>query len=228
MDREPSWISRATSGGEAGPPSLLTAVGGWLGIAEATLPFLAFTIVWTATGQDILIGGIVAVGISAVLALARLLRRQTTQFALSGVIGVAFGAFVASRTGKAEDFFLPGILINAGSATVYLISIAVRRPLIGLLVSTVTGEGSAWYRDPERRSAYTKASWIWVGLFCFRLSIQLPLYLSGLVGPLAVARVITGIPLFALGVWLSYQLLRSSLPELEAGGGETETETTAP
>jgi hypothetical protein len=224
MDREPGWISRATSDGEAGPPSLLAAVGGWLGIAEATLPFLAFTIVWTATGQDILIGGIVAVGISAVLALARLLRRQTTQFALSGVIGVAFGAFVASRTGNAEDFFLPGILINAGSATVYLISIAVRRPLIGLLVSTVTGEGQAWYSDPERRSAYTKASWIWVGLFCFRLSIQLPLYLSGLVGPLAVARVITGIPLFALGVWLSYQLLRNSLPELE---GETETETSA-
>ena len=54
--------------------------------------------------------------ISAVLAVARLIRRQTTQFALSGVIGVAFGAFVATRTGNAEDFFLPGILINAGSA----------------------------------------------------------------------------------------------------------------
>jgi len=161
------------------------------------------------------------VAISAVLAMARLLRRQTTQFALSGVLGVAFGAFVASRTGKAEDFFLPGILINAGSATAYLISILVRRPLLGLIVSTVTGEGRAWYRDPERRLAYTKASWIWVGLFCFRLSIQLPLYLSGLVGPLAVARVVTGIPLFALGVWLSYLLLRSTLPELRPQTGPT-------
>ncbi len=215
MDREPGWISRATSGDAAGPPSLLATVGGWLGIAEATLPFIAFTIVWTATGRDILVGGIVAVGISATLAAARLLRRQTTQFALSGVIGVAFGAFVASRTGKAEDFFLPGILINAASATAYLVSIAVRRPLIGLLVSAVTGEGPAWYRDPARRGAYTKASWIWVGLFSFRLSIQLPLYLSGLVGPLAVARVVTGIPLFALGVWLSYMLLRNALPDLE-------------
>jgi hypothetical protein len=28
--------------------------------------------------------------------------------------------------------------------------------------------------------------------------------------------VITGIPLFALGVWLSYLLLRSTLPELQA------------
>ncbi|MCL4288628.1 MAG: DUF3159 domain-containing protein, partial [Thermoleophilia bacterium] len=214
MDRRGGWIGTATDPDATGPPSLRDAVGGPLGVAEATLPFIAFTGVWAASGNDILLGGGVAVAISAALATARLLRRQTTQFALSGVIGVAFGAFVASRTGRAEDFFLPGILINAGSAAAYLVSIAVRRPLLGLIVSLITGEGSAWYRDPARRTAYTRASWIWVALFSFRLSIQLPLYLSGMVGPLAVAKVITGIPLFALGVWLSYLLLRSTLPEL--------------
>ena len=198
-------------GNSEGPPSLLAAVGGWLGIAEATVPFIAFTIVWTATGRDIVVGGIVAVAISASLAAARIVRRQTTQFALSGVIGVAFGAFVASRTGNAEDFFLPGILINIGSCLVYLTSIVIRRPLIGLILSAFTGEGREWYRNPERRRAYTRASWIWVGLFTFRLSIQLPLYLSGLVGPLAVARVVTGIPAFALAVWLSYLLLRETI-----------------
>ena len=73
----------------------------------------------------------------------------------------------------------------------------------------------------EERALYTKASWIWVGLFCFRLAIQLPLYLSGLVGPLAVARVITGLPLFALGLWLSYLLLRPVIGPL----GEERTST---
>ena len=61
-----------------------------------------------------------------------------------------------------------------------------------------------------------RASWIWVGLFAFRLSIQLPLYLSGEVGPLAIARVITGLPLFALGLWFTYVLLKpmiGALPE---------------
>jgi Protein of unknown function (DUF3159) len=215
MEPRSGWMSQIGAGGKAGPPSLYNAVGGWLGIAEATLPFIAFTIVWTATGRDILIGGIVAVAISASLAAARIVRRQTTQFALSGVIGVAFGAFVASRTGRAEDFFLPGILINIGSGIVYLTSIIVRRPLIGLILSAFTGEGRAWYQDPDRRRAYTRASWIWVALFSFRLSIQLPLYLSGLVGPLAVARVITGIPAFALAVWLSYLLLRTTIVEIQ-------------
>lgn len=190
------------------PTSIGEAVGGWLGIAESTLPFLVFTGVWAATGKDILMGGIAAVSLTAVLAAVRIARKQTVQYALSGVLGVAFGAFVANRTGKAEDFFLPGILINAVSATVYLLSILIRKPLLGLIVSTLTGGGRSWYEDPAERALYTKASWIWVGLFCFRLSIQLPLYLSGEVGPLAIARVITGLPLFALGLWLSYLILR--------------------
>jgi hypothetical protein len=191
--------------------SIYKAVGGPLGIAESTVPFVVFTTVWALSGHDVKLGGIVAVGVTAVLAIARLLKRETVQFALSGVVGVAFGAFVANRTGNAGDFFLPGILINAASAIAYLFSIAIRRPLLGLIVSNLTGEGSSWYRDPERRRAYTRASWIWVGLFVFRLSIQLPLYLSDAVGPLAVARVVTGLPLFALGLWLSYALLRPTI-----------------
>ena len=149
--------------------SLAEATGGPLGLAEATVPFLAFTITWTATGKDVTAGAVVAVAITAVLALARIVRGETVQFALSGLFGVAIGAFVAARTGEAKNFFLPGILINAGSATAYLVSIAVRRPLIGLFAAALTGEGRSWYEDPERRELYTRASWIWVGLFLFRL-----------------------------------------------------------
>lgn len=204
---------RSTDTGAEAPAgfTIAEATGGPLGIAEATLPFLAFTIVWTAADRDVVAGAVVAVAISAVLATWRILRKQSVQFALSGLVGVAIGAFVASRTGNAEDFFLPGILINAGSCLAYLVSIAVRRPLIGLIVSLITAEGPRWYTDPERRRLYTRASWIWVALFAFRLSIQLPLYLAESVNPLAVARVVTGLPLFALGLWLTYLMLRPVL-----------------
>lgn len=191
--------------------SLAEATGGPLGIAEATIPFLAFTITWTATGKDVSAGAIVAVAITAVLALARIVRGETVQFALSGLFGVALGAFVAARTGEAKNFFLPGILINAASATAYLVSIAVRRPLIGLFAAALTGEGRSWYEDPERRELYTRASWIWVFLFLFRLSIQLPLYIADAVGTLAVARIITGLPLFAFALWLTYLQLKPIL-----------------
>jgi hypothetical protein len=195
---------------------LAEAVGGPLGVAEATLPFIAFTVAWTASGRDVAFGAIVALAISATLTALRLLKGESTQFAISGLVGVALGAFVAARSGDASAFFLPGILINCGWFVAYVISIAIRRPLLGFFLSKLTGEGDAWYCDRDRRRAYSQASWIWVGLFAVRLLIQLPLYLTDAVAPLAAARVITGLPLFALGLWLTYALLR---PMLEEVGG---------
>ncbi len=201
---------------ERGGMPLLEALGGKLGIAEATVPFIAFTVAWTASGRDIVFGGIVAVAITAVLAFMRLRKRQSVQYALSGLIGVAVGAFVAARTGEASNFFLPGLITNAAWLLAYLISIVVRRPLLGLLVSQFTDEGKDWYQDPTRLRAYTLASWIWVGVFSVRLAIQVPLFISDAVAPLAVARVVTGAPLLALGLWLSYLVLK---PTLDAVGG---------
>lgn len=201
---------------ERGGVPLGEAVGGPLGVAEATLPFIAFTVAWTASDRDVVFGAIVAVAISASLAAVRLIKGESTQFAISGLVGVALGAFVASRTGEASGFFLPGILINIGWLTAYLVSIAIRRPLLGFFLSKLTGEGDAWRTDRDRLRAYTRASWIWVGIFGLRLLIQVPLYVSDSIAPLAAARVVTGIPLFALGLWLSYLMLR---PMLEEAGG---------
>jgi hypothetical protein len=191
-------------------------VGGPLGVAEATLPFIVFTVVYAATGQDeITAAALSAVGLSAALAGIRLLRRESTQFALSGLIGVAIGALVASRTGEASGFFLPGILINAGWITVYLGSILIRRPLLGLVISRLTGEAATWRADRDRYRRYLLASWIWVGVFGIRLAIQVPLYLSDSVGSLAIARIVTGLPLFAAGLYLSYLILKPILDEVE-------------
>ena len=128
---------------------------------------------------------------------------------------------IANRSQDTMGFSVvgPGRFIGSGHPDP--LEDRVRPPLLGLIVSTLTGGGNSWYKDPEERKLYSKASWIWVGLFCFRLSIQLPLYLSGLVGPLAVARVVTGLPLFALGLWLSYLLLRPVIGPL----GEQRTST---
>jgi hypothetical protein len=150
----------------------------------------------------------VALAIGVLLTLARLVRGQTIQFALAGLAGVGLAAFVVSRSGRAEDFFLPGLLANAGYAAAYMVSIAIRRPLIGVLVSVATQSGWAWRRDPVQMRAYTRASWVWVGLFLTRLAVQLPLYLAGAVVALGVARVAMGLPLFGLGIWLSWLLLR--------------------
>ncbi len=185
-----------------------SALGGRLGIAESTLPPVTFVVVVTATGQDTTAAAIVAVAIAAVLTLARIVRRQTPLYALTGVGGVAVAGYIASRTGRAEDFFLPGLLANVAYASVFVISIAVRWPLLGVIVAGASGGDMAWREDPVRRRAYTRASGIWVVLFLSRIAVQLPLYLAGALVALGTARVAMGIPLVALGAWLSWLLLR--------------------
>ncbi|HWT24699.1 MAG TPA: DUF3159 domain-containing protein [Solirubrobacteraceae bacterium] len=191
-----------------GPPPLLESLGGPLGIAESVIPSAAFVVAYTVSGQETRTAVVVAVALGVVFGVARLARGQTPQFALAGLAGLGLSAYVVSRTGRAEDFFVPGLLANAGYALAYAVSIAVRWPLLGVLLNAVANRGMEWRKDPEQVRAYTRASWVWVGLFSLRLAVQLPLYLAGAVVALGVARVAMGIPLFAVGIWLSWLLLR--------------------
>lgn len=195
------------------PPTIAEAVGGPVGMAETSLPAVAFVAAYAASGSDTDTAAIVAVGLAFVLAVGRLARRQSPRFALSGLVGVAFAAFIATRSGRAENFFLPGLLANAAYAAAFVISIAVRRPLVGLVVSHLDGEGDTWRDDPRRMRAFTRASWLWAGLFVIRLVVQLPLYLAGEVVALGVARTAMGLPLFALGLWITWRLVRRRPPQ---------------
>ncbi|MCU0258810.1 MAG: DUF3159 domain-containing protein [Solirubrobacteraceae bacterium] len=189
------------------PPTLLEAAGGPVGIVESSLPALVFVIAYTASGQDVNVSAAIAVGLTVVLALVRLIRREPARHALSGLIGVAFAAFIATRSGKAENFFLPGLLANAAYATAFAVSIVVKWPLVGVIVGQLDGEGTAWRAHPERVTAFTRASWLWTALFSVRLLVQLPLYLAGAVVALGVARTAMGLPLFALGLFLTWKLV---------------------
>jgi hypothetical protein len=178
------------------------------------VPATAFVIAYTASGQDTTVSAIVALVLGAVLTALRLVRRQTVQFALSGLFGVALAAFVATRTGRAEDFFLPSLLKNAGYALAYVISILVRRPLLGVVVGAMTGQGQRWREDPEQLRAYTQASWIWVAMFLVRLVVQVPFWITGEVVVLGVLQVVLGVPLFAITLWLSWLVLRGRVEGL--------------
>lgn len=192
------------------PPGMLDALGGPWGMVESALPPVAFVAVYSFT--DTKTAAIVAVAVALVLSAIRLARRESPVQAVSGLIGVGFAAFVAARSGKATNFFLPGLLANAAYATAFLISIAVRRPLVGVIVGHLDGEGTRWLGDPRRVRAFARASWLWAGLFLVRLVVQLPLYLADAVVALGVVRTAMGLPLFALGLWLTYRLVHRTTP----------------
>lgn len=195
----------------AQPNTLADAVGGWRGMIETSLPPAAFVLAYVISDNEVAVSAAVAVAIAVALSIARFARRETPQFALSGLFGIAIAAFFATKTGKAENFYLPGLLFNTGYASAFLISILVRWPLVGVVAAQLQGDRQ-WREDPERMAAYTKASWLWVFVFLFRIAVQLPLYLAHAVVALGIARTAMGVPLLALGLWLTWRIVRHHQP----------------
>ncbi|NQU37581.1 MAG: DUF3159 domain-containing protein [Actinobacteria bacterium] len=190
---------------------LANAIGGWRGIIDSSLPSLMFIIAYLVTGQNLITAIWTAIGAGAIIAIWRLLRRQSLQQILGGFGGVAISAFVAARTGEAANFFLPGLLINAAYGMAFVISNLARWPLIGLAVGAATGDATGWRKDPVLTRAYRLVTWVWAGMFALRLAIQLPLYFAGLVGALGVAKIALGWPIMLLvGLW-SYRIIKPAL-----------------
>lgn len=67
---------------------------------------------------------------------------------------------------------------------------------------------TAWRSDPALLRRYTLATWLWIGMFALRLAVQIPLYFSSSVGWLGTARLVMGVPLWALVLWGTWLLVR--------------------
>jgi len=177
------------------------------GLVESVLPELAFLVVYAIT-KNTWASVVVPLVLGVAFLVARAVQRQTVVPALGGVLILAVSAGSALLTGNANDNFVPGFVVNAVFLVLLLVSLVARRPLVGLLVGAVTGNAAGWRADDRFRRGAGAASWVWVGLFAVRLAIELPLYFGGLTEALAVARLLTGVPLYAVAVWFTWLLLR--------------------
>ena len=192
---------------------ILAAMGGKKGLLDSGLPALLFLIVYNIT-KEVNWSAYIALGFSLIITVIRLVKKETIQHAISGVIGVAICAWLSNRTGKAEDFYLPGLWTNLGYGTVYMISNLLKWPILGVIIGPLIGENLLWRKDPVRRRVYIKATWLWVALFAIRLVVQYPLYKSGNINALGTARLIMGYPLFILTAWLTWLVIKNG-PKLQ-------------
>jgi Protein of unknown function (DUF3159) len=192
------------------------AIGGWRGMIDSGLPAAVFVIAYLVTSQQLRPSVIAALVAGLGIAIVRLARHESLQQVVAGFFGVAVSALVATRTGRAENYFLIGILINVGYMLVYAVSCIVRWPLLGLVIGYVRGDATGWRKDPRQYRAYATASWIWVAMFGLRLVIQLPMYFAGAVGMLGVAKLALGWPLFLLAAYLSYRIIHPVLKVVDA------------
>ncbi|WP_431954555.1 DUF3159 domain-containing protein [Nocardia lijiangensis] len=184
-------------------PSLLEQMGGFSGLIYSTLPVLVFVPVNTLAGLTVAIW--TALGVAAAVLVWRLVQRSPVQPAISGFLGVGVCALIAYRVGEAKGFFLFGIYTSLLYAGVFLASILVRWPLVGVIWGVLNGHGSEWRADRRAVRLYDLATATFVVVFAARYLVQSQLYDTDRTGWLAVARIGMGWPLtavaFAVTIW---------------------------
>ena len=183
---------------------VLSAFGGRKGLIDSGIPSIIFLLTFNIT-HHLHSALLASVAISGLLTLIRLIRRDTLQHALSGLVGVLVCAWFANKTGNPSDLYIPKLLTNLGYGSVYLIANLAGWPVLGLMLGPILGENLKWRNYPERKRAYMRASWLWVLMFFTRIAVQYPIYRSGNLNLLGSVNLAMGYPLFiatAYGSWL--------------------------
>lgn len=186
-------------------------IGGWRGIVESVLPLLAFIITFTVS-KNLILALILSVGAAAIFTVIRLITKSPPVAALSGLVAAVIAAGLPLFTGRPEDQFVVGFITNIAYGTAFLVSAAVRWPLIGVLVGFLMGEGVAWRSDARKRRTFFWLSVAWAVLFLLRLGVQLPFYFAGDVATLGTVKIIMGIPFFAVLLATTWIVVRRLYP----------------
>ncbi|MEU4838265.1 DUF3159 domain-containing protein [Nocardia testacea] len=196
--------------------TLLEQLGGFGGLIYSTLPVLVFVPVNTLFGLTAAIWA--ALGVAAAILVWRLVRREPIQPAVSGFVGVGICALIAWRVGEAKGFFLFGIYTSLIYGAAFLISILLRRPLVGVVWGVLNGHGGDWRSDPRVVRLYDLATVAWVLVFGARYLVQNHLYDTDSTGWLAAARIGMGWPLTAVALVVTVWAVRRA-GHLPAGSG---------
>jgi hypothetical protein len=205
-------------GGIVASSDLASVLGGRRKTAiDASLPPFAFVIAWALTGQSLMPGLIAAVAVTVPIAVWRFRTGERAGAVTISLLMVALGAAIAAHTGHSSDVFLIGVASNIASAVAWAVSIAIRWPLLGVVVGLVLGQKTRWRRDPALLRAYGRASWVWVGQYAIRTAVFLPLYFNDRAFELGIAQVLLRYPLVVACVAASWWVLKRALPQDHPG-----------
>jgi hypothetical protein len=193
---------------------MMEQLGGVAGIVYSSLPVLVFVGTSRLMGLGAAAGA--ALGVATLILLWRLLRRDSIQPAVSGLIGVAVCVLIAYLLGESKGYFLLGIWTSLIWAAVFAVSMLIRRPVVGYLWSWLHGHDRGW-RDVRRAVyAFDVATLTWALVFGARFVVQRVLYDTDHTGWLVVARIAMGWPLAAVAALVTFVAIRTAQRAIDA------------
>ncbi|WP_430783776.1 DUF3159 domain-containing protein [Actinoplanes sp. G11-F43] len=195
-------------------------LGGVRGLIESSVPVLAFVLLnvilsLEALGlekREALLWAIVgSVGSALAIGGVRLARKQPVRHAVNGLFGIALGAWLAWRTGDAKNFYLPGILLTFGQTAVLLLSVAIRKPLIGYAWGIMANKGKQdWFGNTRLFRTFQWLTVLWAVSLSVRAGIQAYLYWLGEANAIGVVRILVSWPIyaatFAFTIWAIHRV----------------------
>lgn len=173
-------------------------------LGDSFAPPLLFVLVNAVWNIELAAG--VAIAAGAAVAMWRIRKGQQIIYAIAGIAGVAFAAFLALRSGRAETYFLPGIISTLAYATGTLISILVKRPLSGWTGWAYRRWPLGWYWRDDVRPAYSYVSWFWFGYFAVRGSVSGWLFIVEQPELLAIWKSVTSWPTLLPLFYFTYRI----------------------
>lgn len=185
-------------------------VGGWRGLIESTLPGMVFVIVYVAT-RNMSFTLISALAMSLIACMLRLIQRQPLTQVFSGVAGVAIGVVWAVLSGRGENYFAVGLISAGAYLALIVLSILLGRSFVSIAMGAILNLEKGWrHREQYRRLLRTSnaVSWLWASVFAVRLGVQWPLWSMGKIAELGAAKLLLGLPLFAIAAWVTWIALR--------------------
>jgi hypothetical protein len=194
--------------------AVLEQMGGISGLIYSSLPVVAFVPVSQLFGLTPAITS--ALGVAAVILVWRLARRESTQPAISGFIGVGICAVIAYFMGESKGYFLLGIWTSLAWASVFALSVLIRRPVVGYVWGWVNEHDRDWRTVRTAVLAFDIATMVWVLVFASRFVVQHHLYDADQTGWLGVARISMGWPLTAVAALVTYLAIRAAQRAMHA------------
>lgn len=194
--------------------AVLEQMGGISGLIYSSLPVVAFVPVSQFFGLTAAIYS--ALGIAALILVWRLVRRESTQPAISGFIGVGICAGIAYFMGESKGYFLLGIWSSLIWASVFTLSVVIRRPVVGYVWGWVNDHDRDWRKVRKAVLAFDIATMVWVLVFGSRFVVQHHLYDADQTGWLGVARISMGWPLTAVAALVTYLAIRAAQRAIHA------------
>ncbi len=171
-----------------------------------TLDALILPLVFALTNAafGLTVGAITALGLSLVLGVRRIIKKQPWGYSLAGMVLVGIAVGLTLLTQDAINYFLPALVTSAFMILAAGISLLIGKPLAAWASHLTRGWPRDWFWRKDILPAYREVTFAWLVFFIARFGLQLTLFLKGQLSALTWIETLLGWPVTLLVLVLSY------------------------